>query len=484
MSTLNLQIPEKLAPFFTTQKRYKVAFGGRGAGKSMSIAGMIDQRVQTEGILVGCLREFQNSLDESVYALLVSEIQRIGIPGFKIRHNRLDNISGGGVRFRGLARSIESIKSMFGFKVFWLEEGQFISEESLKILTPTLREEGSELWISANPLSSTDPFSQRFIKPFERDLMANGVYEDDMHYIVKMNYNDNPWFPEVLEKERLHDKHTLSKAMYDHIWEGAYNDFVEDGLIKAEWFDACVDAHIHLGIKPEGVRFAAHDPSDEGADAKGFAFRHGIVVEDVREMTTGDINMGADWAINLAINHKADAFSWDCDGMGIGLKRQVSGAFDGKPTVLVMFRGSKKIDNPDAVFEPVGLPMQNQTKNKDALANQRAQYYLELRKRVYKTWEAVEKDVYHNPEELISFDSTIEMLQQLRSEMCLMPVKPNRSGKFELFTKREMKAKFKFKSPNLSDSVMMLCKKPHSHNLVSSVKPQAIRTVGIKSRRA
>ncbi len=206
MSTLNLQIPKKLKPFVTTNKRYKIAYGGRGAAKSMSIAGMLAQRAQIMGDMIGCLREFQNSLDESVYALIVSEIGRIGIPGYKIQHNKINNISGGGMRFRGLARSIESVKSMFGFKIFWLEEGQFISAESLKILTPTLREEGSELWISANPLSSADPFSQRFIKPFEKELDKYGVYEDDMHYIVKINYSDNPWFPEVLEQERQHDE--------------------------------------------------------------------------------------------------------------------------------------------------------------------------------------------------------------------------------------------------------------------------------------
>ena len=483
MSTLKLQIPRKLKPFLTTKKRYKVAYGGRGAGKSMSFAGMLAQRAQISGEMIGCLREFQNSLDDSVYALIVSVINKIGIPGYKIKHKSIDNTSGGGMRFKGLARSIESVKSMFGFTVFWLEEGQFISNESLKILTPTLREEGSELWVSANPLSSADPFSQRFIKPFEKELDKHGVYEDDMHYIVKMNYNDNPWFPEVLEQERDHDQRTLSKALYEHIWEGAFNDSVEDGLIKAEWFDACIDAHVHLGIEAQGIRFSAHDPSDEGPDDKGFAYRHGIVVEDAREKSDGDVNMGCDWAVKLALHHQSDAFTWDCDGLGIGLKRQVATAFDGKPTILSMFRGSKAIDNPDAVFEPVGKPLQDQVKNKDALANQRAQYYFDLRKRIYKTYEAVVKGVYHNPEDLISFSSGIETMSRLRSELCLMPIKPNRSGKFELYTKKEMVHKFKFKSPNLADSIMMLWKIPHSHNVAIGHRPQPIKPIGMTSRR-
>jgi len=482
MTSLKLQVPKKLKPFVTTKKRYKVAYGGRGGAKSMTFADLLCQRVQTEGINVGCLREYQNSLDDSVYALLVSEISRLEIPGFKTTLNSIKHKqSGGQFKFRGLARSIEAIKSMFGFKIFWLEEGQFITEESLKILTPTLREEESELWISANPLNSADPFSQRFIVPFQSALDTHGVYEDEMHYIVKINYRDNPWFPLVLEQERQFDFKTLSRAMYDHIWEGAFNDSVENGLIQADWFDACIDAHKKLGIKPTGIRLASHDPSDEGPDSKSFAFRHGIVVQDVREKEDGDIAAGCDWALDLAITYQVDAFSWDCDGMGIGLKRDITRAFEGKPTLLNMFRGSKHVDNPDAVFEPIEQPIHNQVTNKDALANQRAQYYFELRKRVYKTFEAVTKGVYHNPDELISFSSSIPALQRLRSELCLMPIKPNGSGKFALYTKQEMKTKFKFRSPNLADAVMMLCKVPQRFQISPNVKPKPIKPMGIKT---
>ena len=242
----SLQIPRKLQPFLTTRKRYKVAYGGRGAAKSMSIAGALSHKAQVERALIGCIREFQNSLEDSVYALMKAEINRLKIRGFKVLTNKIDHKDGGGMRFRGLSRSIEAVKSMFGFKYFWLEEGQFISDDSLKILTPTLREAGSELWISANPLSSADPFSQRFILPFQRELDLNGFYEDDMHYIVKVNYCDNPWFPDVLEAERQRDYKTLPRALYDHIWKGAFNDSVEDSIIKAEWFDAAVDAHKKL----------------------------------------------------------------------------------------------------------------------------------------------------------------------------------------------------------------------------------------------
>ena len=479
MPGLQLQIPAKLKPFISTRKRYKVAYGGRGGAKSMTFADMLAHKAQVEQALVGCLREFQNSLDDSVYALLKSEIKRLKIPGFKSLHNKIKHELGGGFRFRGLARSIDAIKSMFGFKYFWLEEGQFISADSLKILTPTLREEDSELWISANPMSAADPFSERFINPYQRELDANGFYEDDMHYIVKINHNDNPWFPDTLEQERQHDYKSLPRALYDHIWEGAFNDSVENALIKAEWFDACIDAHLELGFEPLGTRVASHDPSDEGVDSKGYAFRHGSVVLEVLEKVTGDINEGCDWATGLAIQSEVDVFLWDCDGLGIGLNRQINKVFEGKQTLVAQYKGSEQVDNPEAPYEPADkISIQNQKTNKQAIKNCRAQYYFELRNRIYRTYMAVTQHIYTDPDTLVSFSSDITDLTLLRSELCRLPIKPNPNGMFELYTKEEMLKKFKIPSPNLADSVKMLFKVVHVPQFGSTKRPKPIRPMG------
>ena len=459
--------------------RYKVAYGGRGGTKSMTFAGMLSHKVQVEQALVGCLREFQNSLDDSVFALLKSEIKRLKIPGFKNYNSKIAHQDGGGFRFKGLARSIDAIKSMFGFKYFWLEEGQFISAESLKILTPTLREEDSELWVSANPMSAADPFSQRFINPYQRELDKNGFFEDDLHYIVKINHSDNPWFPKELEAERAHDYNMLPRALYDHIWEGAFNDSVENALIMAEWFDACIDAHEKLGFEALGSIVAAHDPSDRGEDAKGYALRHGSVVEEVLEKVTGDINEGCDWATGLAIGDNVDIFLWDCDGLGIGLNRQVNAAFEGKRTLVAQYKGSESVDNPDAPYEPADkISIQNQKTNKEAIKNCRAQYYFELRNRIYRTLIAVTQHVYTDPDTMISFSSEITELTKLRAELCRLPIKPNPNGIFELYTKEEMLKKFKIPSPNLADSVKMLFKKVHSPVFGTQIRPQSIKPIG------
>lgn len=473
-----MNVPRKLQPFITKKKRFKVAYGGRGGAKSVTFADMLIERAQVEQALIGCLREFQNSLDDSVFALLKAEIKRLKVSGFKSLSNKIIHEDEGGFRFRGLARSIEAVKSMYGFKYFWLEEGQFISDSSLKILTPTLREEDSELWISANPMSAADPFSERFINPYQRELDKYGFYEDDLHYIVKINHSDNPWFPKELEAERLHDLKALPRALYDHIWEGAFNDSVENALIMAEWFDACIDAHLELGFKPEGIKVAAHDPADSG-DSKGYAFRHGSVVLESDEKNSGDINEGCDWATGRAVTDCVDVFLWDCDGLGIGLNRQINTTFDGKQTVVVQYKGSESVDNPDAAYEPADkISIVNIKTNKEAIKNCRCQYYFELRNRIYRTYIAVTQKVYTDPDTLISFSSNMTELTKLRAELCRLPIKPNPNGMFELYTKEEMLRKFKIPSPNLADSVKMLWKQVHIQQFGRTQRPPSIKTIG------
>jgi len=473
-----IEIPQKLERILTTKARIIVLVGGRGSAKSETIARLLLLKAQTEAADILCGREFQSSIDDSVHKILKGLIGKLSVGGFEVTDKKIDCTTGGGFRFKGFARNSEAVKSAQDFKYSWVEEAQNLSQASIDDLLPTIRAAGSQLFFTANPQSSADPFSKRFISPYLHDLNSKGFYEDAMHLIIKINYQDNPFFPAELELQRQWDFDNLPRAKYDWIWEGAFNDGVDDALIMAEWFDSCVDAHEKLGFGPAGIRYSSHDPSDTGSDSKGFAFRHGSVVLDVREMTTGDVNEGCDWATGLAINAVSDAFTWDCDGMGVSLNRQVVKAFDGKHTKLSMFRGSEGVDFPDNIYNPVDGYLQHQRTNKQTFKNKRAQYYLELRDRVNRTHKAVVDGVYTDPDQMISFSSAIPELTQLRSELCRMPVKPNANGLFELYTKEVMKTKFKIDSPNLADSVMMLMRVPHFKNKGSRVLPQPIRPMG------
>ncbi len=478
-----IQLPAKLKRILTTKARLIVIFGGRSSAKSESIGRIVLLKNQTEGADVLCGREYQNSIDDSVHKLIKGLIDKLDISGYDVTDKKITCTTGGDIRFRGFARNSDAVKSAQDFKYSWIEEAQSLSQKSIDDLLPTIRAAGSKLFFTANPQSSADPFSKRFIVPFMKEIKQNGFFEDDMHLIIECNWRDNPWHGE-LEQQRQWDYDNLTRAKYDHIWEGAFNDSIEDPLILAEWFDACVDAHKKLGIEPVGVRYSSHDPSDIGPDDKGYAFRHGSILMDARSKNSGNINDGGDWATGLSIKNNSDAFTWDCDGMGVGLNRQIIEAFSSKQTNVTQFKGSGGVDFPDAIFEndtEKDIVVVDQVTNKQALKNKRAQYYFELRKRIYNTFLAV-NGKYIDPDKLLCIDSNIEELPKLRSELCRMPIKSNSNGLFDLYTKPEMKQKFKFDSPNLADSVMMLMRLPVVNNMQGVGKRPAPIPI-IKGRR-
>lgn len=459
---INIELPSKLYRILETKARLIVLVGGRSSAKSESVGRIILALAEHDGGDVLCGREYQNSIDDSVHKLLSGLVDELGFEGVTVTEKKIDFANGAGIRYKGFARNSAAVRSAQGFKRSWIEEAQDLSEKSIEDLLPTIRAGGSQLFFTANRMASNDPFSKRFLLPFEKEIRAKGFYEDGMHLIIEINWRDNPWHGE-LEEQRLWDYEHLSRAKYDHIWEGAYNDTVEDAIIESEWFDAAIDAHIKLGFKPRGSQIVAHDPSDTGADPKGLCYRHGSVILDVQERDHGDVNDGCDWATSYAIEKNADYFVWDCDGLGISLKRQVAEAFEGKKITPIMFKGSESPVDPGMIYQPDDRFDRTQAKtNKETFRNKRAQYYIRLRDRFYNTFRAVVKGEYIDPDELISVSSEIKSIEQFRSEVCRIPRKMNPSGFIQIMTKREMLAQLKIESPNLADAAMMAMEIPRT----------------------
>ncbi len=474
-------IADCLEPALKTKKKYIVIIGGRGSSKSVGIADIILFRVSQLKHKAFCIREYMANISKSVHALMKEEIKRLNLEGFRplltsINHNR-----GGEIQYSGIATNPDGIKSAAGFNIFASEESQFYSQKSLDILTPTARNaaksglparfdpekqaeaaeedvtDNAQMFFIGNPASSADPFSKRFIVPFKDALDRDGIYEDDLHLIIKMNYNDNPWFHDSgLEADRLFCYNNFSRAMYDHIWEGEFNDHVEDAIIPAEWFDACVDAHIKLKWKDTGANFVAHDPADSG-DNKAFAHRHGSVMVKVWDMADGDANSACDVATSYAINAGANVFVFDAQGLGLSLRRQINDSFTGKNIEIKEFFGSGGVENPDEAADMQSDGTTNAVLNGQLFANIRAQRYYELRQRCYKTYRAVIHGDYIDPAEMISFSSEGINIPALRSEMCRIPRKRTGNGVFQVLSKDDMK-KLGMKSPNMTDAVIMtLC---------------------------
>ena len=193
--------------------RYKGAYGGRGSGKSHFFAEMlVEDHYRNPGFRSVCIREVQKSLKDSAKRLIEDKIHALGIGvHFDVKEREIETRGGGLILFQGMQdHTAETIKSLEGFNRAWVEEAQTLSARSLALLRPTIRAEGSEIWASWNPRRKSDA-----IDDFLRTKKPEGAIA------VKANWNQNRWFPAVLEEERQLDL-SLYPERYDHIWEGEY----------------------------------------------------------------------------------------------------------------------------------------------------------------------------------------------------------------------------------------------------------------------
>lgn len=218
-----IQHPDKLA-FLFQPARYKVSYGGRGSGKSWAYARALLINAAKTTLRIGCFREVQKSIKQSVHQLLTDQIQALGLGQFyEVFETEIRGANGSLFVFAGLANhTVESIKSYEGLDCAWVEEAQTVSKKSWDILIPTIRKPGSEIWISFNPSLDTDDTWTRFVESPPPDSV-----------VAKVNYSDNPWFPEVLESERIHCKLTRP-VDYETIWEGKCRAAVEGAIYADE----------------------------------------------------------------------------------------------------------------------------------------------------------------------------------------------------------------------------------------------------------
>lgn len=212
------QFPEAFEGLFHPN-RYKVFYGGRGGAKSWNFARALLIRAASQKTRVLCTRELQNSIRESVHKLLKDQIEYMGLQAhFKVTNNAIVGVNGSDFIFEGLHHNVDTIKSIEGVDICWVEEADKVSAYSWKVLVPTIRKEHSEIWVSFNPGLETDETYQRFV-----------VTPPDNALVVKVSWRDNPWFPEVLREEMEHLK-SVDHEEYLHVWEGQLKQFA-DGAI-------------------------------------------------------------------------------------------------------------------------------------------------------------------------------------------------------------------------------------------------------------
>lgn len=225
MAQIKLQIPEKFSGFFDVPARNRVAYGGRGSSKSWTFAQMLIIKSMERKRRILCARELQKSIKDSSHKLLADTIDRMGIRGeFEvgeafIRHKT----TGSDFIFKGLKHNADEIKSTEGIDICWVEEAHRISTKSMSLLIPTIRKPDSEIWFSFNPEDEEDEVYQRFVinTPPVRSV------------VLHINWDDNPWFTQELEEERLYDKKNKPKE-YTHTWDGKIKPALEGAYYAEE----------------------------------------------------------------------------------------------------------------------------------------------------------------------------------------------------------------------------------------------------------
>lgn len=229
-------LPEYAAPLFEHGKwRYKVLYGGRGSGKSYSAARALLILGAQRPIRVLCAREFQNSITESVHFLLRQEISSLGLDAnYTVTNSSIIGKNGTEFIFKGIRMNIDSIKSMAGITHVWIEEAHTISKLSWDILIPTIREPDSEIWVTFNPSQEDDPTYTMFVG---KD--GNPLDRDDA-YIAKVNWDQNPWFPDVLKKEKDY-LYKVNPELAEHVWGGRCRSHSDAQIFRGKWSVADFD---------------------------------------------------------------------------------------------------------------------------------------------------------------------------------------------------------------------------------------------------
>ncbi len=242
LAELTIDTPEWAVPLLAPS-RYKGIYGGRGSGKSHERAeAMIDRHIEDKNLASVCLREVQKSIKMSVKRLLAQKIQAMGVtPYFEVQDQQILRRGGDGIIiFQGMQNhTADSIKSLEGFDIAWFEEAQNASQTSLDLLRPTIRKPGSELWFTWNPSEPTDPV----------ELLLRGDELPPDSIVIEVNFEQNPWFPEVLRKEMEYDR-KRDTDKYAHVWKGKYKKYSKARVFnnwRIEEFETPPDAIFRLG---------------------------------------------------------------------------------------------------------------------------------------------------------------------------------------------------------------------------------------------
>ncbi len=436
-----------LETFWRMRKPYKILKGGRFSSKTQDAGGMAAFLARNYSVKFLCIRQFQNRIADSVYTVIKEKIEQAGwesefdIGVSTIKHR----VTGSEFLFYGMARNINDIKGTEGVDVCWIEEGEALTKEQWAVIDPTIRKEGSEIWLLYNPRFQSD-----FVCTDLPSLLG-----DDCA-IRHINYDENPFLSDTAraKAERLK---LADEDEYKHIYLGEALTDDDSVIIKRSWLDAAVDAHIKLGVNLDGERRIGYDVADSGADKNADVLAVGNVITSIREWKGEEHELfNSCTKVWRLAQDKGAHVQYDSIGVGAGcgsnftnLNKAEHSSVRGSEhlyTKYTAFNAGGAVDSPDGEYR-------EGVKNKDFFSNIKAQAWWTIADRLRETYNAVNGKDY-DPSNIISISSECEYVQQLLKELSTPKRHFDGKGKVKVESKEDL-AKRDVKSPNLADAFIM-----------------------------
>lgn len=435
-----MKLNPNLKDFWTTKADIKVLKGGRASSKTWDTAGFAIFLASKYKVKFLCVRQIQSKIQESVYAILVKQIERFGLTNqFEILKSTIvHKTTKSSFHFYGISRNISEIKGFEGANICWIEEGEGLTEEQWEIIEPTLREEGAECWILFNPKLQTDYVVQKF-----KHDPTNGII------VRHINYDENPFLSQTMLR-KIERKKEEDQETFEHIYLGVPRNDDDNVVIKYSWLLVAVDAHKKLNIEPTGKTFIGYDVADSGQDKNCYAVTKGILLTELNEWKANEdeLNQSA-----LKVYNKAKELNgtiiFDSIGVGAGVGSNIK-TFNEKNNTninFIKFNAGDKVRMPEAIYS-------ENIKNKDMFSNLKAQSWWKFADRLRITYNAIVKNEPYKEDEIISISSKIKDLDSLLIELSTPKRDYDLTGKVKVESKKDL-AKRGIKSPNKADAVIM-----------------------------
>jgi phage terminase large subunit len=436
-----------LESFWSERARNRVLVGGRASSKSWDAAGFATFLTGEYKLRVLCVRQIQNRISESVYALLKIQIDRFGQSDrFDVQANKIyHRVTGSEFMFYGLWRHIDEIKSLESVDILWIEEAHNLTEEQWKILEPTIRKDHSQVWIIFNPKLATDFAYKRFVVNPPPDTIVRVI-----------NYDENPFLSEtmlkIIEAAKKEDPESFA-----HIYGGQPMQDDDGVIIKRSWILASIDAHKTIGIKAEGMKKTGFDIADSGRDKCATVYAHGsIVIHADMWNAAEDELLKSCTRVYHAARDLGSSITYDSIGVGASAGAKFGEINQALPTSqhvrYAKFNAGGAIWRPEAIYKPDALG--KGTKNKDMFSNIKAQAWWMLADRFRNTFNAIRNGEKFPAEEMISLSSDLPHLELLIDELSTPKRDYDANGRVKVESKKDL-AKREVASPNLADAIVM-----------------------------